>query len=83
MRSNKKLFLASLLALGSMGLMGGRGFLGKRKRQDDLDNIDIEKEAKLIQEKKSRLSASQRRRVMILYEEKRRSQSCSKNGCKR
>jgi hypothetical protein len=44
------------------------GYGGRVRYKDPLEGIDIEKEYQLIQQKKSRLSASMRREVVNRYE---------------
>jgi hypothetical protein len=56
--------LLPYLAMASM-MSGG---LGDRRHSDPLSGIDIEKEYKLIQEKKSGLSRSMREMVKRRYE---------------
>jgi len=55
--------LTMSMLLGGMGAMGG----GSRKRTQT-PNVDIVKEYELIQQKKSNLSASQRRQVVARFE---------------
>ena len=60
-------FLRHLAGFGGWGLpLPRRGY----HVYDPLKDVDIEAEYKLIQEKKSKLSASQRRMVVIKYENK-------------
>ncbi len=59
--------VATMMAfLASMGYAGGLG--GFDLPKDRLRGIDIEKEAELIKQKKSRLSSNERRMVMLRYE---------------
>jgi hypothetical protein len=53
------LMMASMIAAG----------VGVRRRRSDLHGIDIRAEYELIQQKRSHLSASMRRKVIEAYEE--------------
>lgn len=64
-------FLMGMLAGLSADMPHGM-FPKVHKCKDPLDGIDLEAEAELIRQKKSKLTASQRRRVMYLVEGRQR-----------
>ena len=57
-------FLATMMLMGMMMPMPGQT---KKRSYSPLDNINIDKEAELIKQKKSDLSASERDWVMRQY----------------
>ena len=63
--------LAMAMILGHVASFGGFDpFKLGQKRNDPLDDVDIEAEYELIQRKESNLSASQRREVEWRYKKK-------------
>ncbi len=66
---------AAMLLAGAMSGTGGR----RRRASGPLDNIDLDAEYELIQQKKSRLSRSQREQVVSMVEFSRSREARSKS----
>lgn len=61
-----------LMTILSSGLYGMQNMILRNHKRNPLHSVDIKSEYILIQQKKSRLSASERRLVVYRYENNRR-----------